>query len=51
MYFIPQDYKCSKCGHKFKWSIHADPIGLGEPFCPECYFNFIKANVPMAKAE
>jgi hypothetical protein len=45
MYFIPQPYKCQKCETVFKWSLHHDPLGFGEPFCIKCFLKFIKTNV------
>lgn len=49
MYFPPRNYECPQCNCKFPWSEHHDFIGLGKPFCPECYMNFIKDNVPIGK--
>lgn len=46
-YFIPKLHECKKCKHQFNWSIHCDPIGLGHPHCPECYFKFITRNVDL----
>jgi NAD-dependent SIR2 family protein deacetylase len=46
-YYVPRPYKCPTCNTKFGWSIHHDPINLGEPYCPKCYGEFIKNNVPM----
>lgn len=45
MHFIPQQYLCPICKFEWSWSPHHDSIGLGQPFCPVCYVEFIAKNV------
>lgn len=48
-YYVPQNYQCPKCHELFQWSQDFDQIGLGKPFCPQCYINFILENVPIGE--
>lgn len=51
MYMIPQNYQCLKCHALFQWSIDCDPLGFGEPYCPECFKEFISSKVPLGLGE
>lgn len=48
MYIIPQDHKCIKCDHEFKYGphdIHLAPVVDGDPVCPKCWSEFLRANL------
>lgn len=45
-YSIPQDHKCSKCGHETKFGPHdhwdKSPVTEdGNPICPKCWNEFL----------
>lgn len=45
VYFPPENYICPDCEFQFLWSIHHDPLHIQEPYCPQCYVEFINDNV------
>lgn len=45
-YLTPASYVCPICKFEWEWSPSMDKLGLGQPFCPCCYCEFIAANVP-----
>ena len=65
MYLYPQDYKCNKCGHEFKYGPH-DPwntpvvaeeestdrgiITHSLPVCPKCWEKFLRDNLGLGYA-
>lgn len=56
MYFIPLEYKCSKCGFEMMYSQSEEysflPISEGgKPFCYKCLIEFIAKNVPIMEVK
>ena len=46
MHFIPKLYKCDRCGHEHMYGDgSANMLHIhGQPICPECFSNFVKAS-------
>ena len=54
MYIIPKMlYKCPRCAYEFEWSPSPYYFGISksdlhQPYCENCYIQFLNANVPRA---
>jgi len=50
VYIIPRLFICPKCKTEFNYSPHDGwvlPTVKGQPFCPKCFVEFLKINVPL----
>lgn len=48
MFYIPQPYKCPKCGYEAGYSVNCLTVPPWVvPFCPACFGEWINANVPV----
>lgn len=48
MYFVPQVYKCSLCGHECQYSQHHPhdaPVVRNFIGCPKCWEEWLRKNI------